>query len=508
MTRYKKLTLLHANDMHGDFLEESADGVNTGGISMLSGYVSKVRSEEPNTIFAIAGDMFRGSVIDSEYQGLSTIELMNVIAPDVVSLGNHEVDYGLTHLMFIEKCAKFPIICANFRIKSNNASIFEPFHIVEIDDMKILFIGILTAEVLSSIKDGSLITSFLDITDAAEEIGRICDAYNALDIDLTVLLTHIGIEEDKLLAEKLDPRWGVDLIIGGHSHTLTEEPIVINGVPIVQAGFGTKQIGRFDITIDRENNCIEDYSWQIVPIESTHCPRDLELESLLDHFRSQTDEKYSHVITRLARKLTHPGKLQETEIGDLFADALRNSLGTDMFFMASGSIRKPELGPIVTHQDLKEIFPFDDAAYILSVKGSQLKRMLSRMLREEIWSGIHCEFYQMSRGVAVEWSRKEQKILSLSYRAKPIEDDKQYTVGFQAYHYQTIEENLGISIEELSENKKPVIAATSCFDVLEEYLSTHQNLNVRSRPRIVILDAPEAGGAAEDIEQDNTEDKK
>ena len=107
-TRYKKLTLLHSNDMHGDFLAENVSDELVGGVSMLSGYVNKVRQEEKNVIYAIAGDMFRGSIIDSEYQGISTIEIMNLLAPDVVTLGNHEVDYGLTHLLFLEKCATFP----------------------------------------------------------------------------------------------------------------------------------------------------------------------------------------------------------------------------------------------------------------------------------------------------------------------------------------------------------------------------------------------------------------
>ena len=486
MAELKKLTLLHANDLHGDFLAEEKDGKLVGGLSMLSGYVSKVRAEEPNTLFVIAGDMFRGSVIDSEYQGLSTIELMNLMSPDVVSLGNHEVDYGLTHLMFIEKCASFPIICSNFRIKSNDRSLFEPFRIVEIGGMKILFIGILTAEVLPSIKDGGLVSSFLDITDPASEIGRICNSYNAMDVDFTVLMTHIGIEADKLLAEQLDPAWGVDLIVGGHSHTLTPEPVVVNGIPIVQAGMGTDQIGRFDLSIDTDSNSIADYSWRIVPIDSESCPRDLDLESLLDHFRSQTDAKYNRVVTRLARKLTHPGKLEETEIGDLFADAMKNSLGTDMFFMASGSIRKPELGPIVTHQDLKEIFPFDDAAYVLHVKGSQLRRMTEHMLRSEIWTGIHCEFYQMSKGVEIEWSKSEEKLIRFDFKGKPFEDDRLYSVGFQAYHYQTMGENLGVSAEEISKNRKPMIVSTSCFDVLEEYLGSHRKLGGRVSGRIVI----------------------
>jgi len=95
MKNLKNLTILHSNDMHGDFLAEDECGKLIGGVSMLSGYIQKVRAEEENIIYTISGDMFRGSVIDSEYKGLSTIEIMNMLAPDVATLGNHEVDYGI-----------------------------------------------------------------------------------------------------------------------------------------------------------------------------------------------------------------------------------------------------------------------------------------------------------------------------------------------------------------------------------------------------------------------------
>mgnify|MGYP004445813773 FL=1 len=173
MKNLKKLTILHSNDMHGDFLQEQIDDKLVGGVSMLSGYINKVRAEEPNTICAIAGDMFRGSVIDSEYLGLSTIEIMNMIAPDVVTLGNHETDYGLSHLLFIEKCAQFPIINANLHITLNNARLFKPYHIIELDGMKILFIGILTEEVMSQTKNDGLVGSVVNVEEAAAEVGKI-----------------------------------------------------------------------------------------------------------------------------------------------------------------------------------------------------------------------------------------------------------------------------------------------------------------------------------------------
>ena len=136
----KKLTILHSNDLHGDFLAEEIDSELVGGVSMLSGYINKVRNEEKNVIYAIAGDMLRGSIIDSEYKGLSTIEIMNLLTPDVATVGNHEVDYGLAHLLFIEKCANFPIINANMYLNVNGTRLFSPYHIIEIDGIKILFI--------------------------------------------------------------------------------------------------------------------------------------------------------------------------------------------------------------------------------------------------------------------------------------------------------------------------------------------------------------------------------
>ena len=190
MKNLKKLTILHSNDMHGDFLAEQIDERLVGGVSLLSGYVNKVRREEKNVIYAIAGDMFRGSVIDSEYKGPSTIGIMNLMGPDVATIGNHEVDYGLAHLLFLEKCADFPIINANLHIKSNGRRMFRPFWIAHIDGMKILFIGIITEEVLAATKNDELIGSFVDIGEAAREVGNICNAYNAIDIDFTAGIVY------------------------------------------------------------------------------------------------------------------------------------------------------------------------------------------------------------------------------------------------------------------------------------------------------------------------------
>ena len=230
----KKLTILHSNDLHGDFLPTEKDGTETGGIARLAGYVNRVRREEENVLYLNAGDMFRGSVIDSEFMGLSTIDLMNLLAPDVTTVGNHEVDYGIAHLLFLEKCARFPIINANLFVTFNNSRLFEPYRNLEIGGMQILVIGILTEEVISSTKLEKVIGTFIDVEEAAREVGVICDNYRTRKTDLVILLTHIGIEKDRELASLLNPEWGVDLIVGGHSHEELKPPKVIGNTRICQ----------------------------------------------------------------------------------------------------------------------------------------------------------------------------------------------------------------------------------------------------------------------------------
>ena len=477
MANLKKLTILHSNDMHGDFLAEEVDAQLIGGVSMLSGYVNQVRKEEKNTVYCIAGDMFRGSVIDSEFRGISTIEIMNMLSPDVVTIGNHEIDYGIAHLLFLEKCAKFPIINANLHITTTGARLFKAHHIIEMDGMKILFIGILTDAVLPQAKKEALVGNMVELEDAVTEVERICNAYNALDIDCTVLLTHIGFEEDKLLAAKLDPALGVDIIIGGHSHTFLEQPETVNGILIAQAGTGTDQIGRFDLEIDMDSNSVHRFTWTSVPITDEHCPRDVALEKILNHYKLAAEEKYSRVITRLKRPLTHPSWYQETELGGFLADILQESLRLDLMLVGSGSIRVKEFGPIVLFSDLTECLPYDDAAIALWVTGSQLTKMILYMLRDQVWEGTHCEFFQFSSGTRVVYDRKNRQLLEFSLEGQPIQEDRIYKIGLQYYFYLNMKDFFSVTQEEVSQNGPPRQVATSCREVLDEYLSCHRNLD-------------------------------
>ncbi len=483
----KHLTLIHNNDMHGDFLPEEKDGKQVGGLPLLSGYLSKMRAEKENLVYAIAGDMFRGSIIDSEYMGLSTISLMNLLNPDVATIGNHEVDYGLAHLLFLDKCATFPLICANLFVTLNNQRLFDPYLNVEVGGMKILFIGILTDEVLASTKGEKIIGSFIDLEAAAKEVGIICDNYRTVRTDMTILLTHIGLENDIKLANMLDPDWGVNMIIGGHSHTFMEKPEVVNGVPIVQAGTGTGIIGQIDIQYDQEKKEIEDFRWKCVPINEKTAPVDEIMEELIDSYRTQTDTKYKRVVTRWARKLTHPSREQETEMGNLYADTMAWEASFDVMMFGSGSIRKKELGPVIEYQDMVENTPFDDVLWMFELTGAQFRQMVQHLMRDEAWVG-ETEFYQFSKGVRIVYRKSTHTIEELRFRGEDVTDDMRIKIGLQNYHYKNFDAFLGIPLEEVKKNMKPRVVATSVNNIIEEYFATNNGLDAHVEGRIVVLD--------------------
>jgi 5'-nucleotidase len=480
----KKFTILHSNDMHGDFLAEMRAGETKliGGLALLSGYINKVRREEENVFYVIAGDMLQGSLIDSEYKGVSTMGLMNYLAPDVVSLGNHEFDYGLSHLLFLEKVANFPIVNANLYIKPYSKRLMRPYLILTKAGFDFLFTGIITEKVMDTIKMDPLISSFVTLEEASKEIGKICNAYKNDDIDLTILLTHIGFDSDLELAKLLHPDWGVDIIVGGHSHTILEKPALENGVIIVQAGVGTNHVGRLDVLVDDDTNSVVEYKWQLIPIDENIAEPDKVLSDYLEKYQEEVDQKYNAIICKLAVEHTHPQREIETSLGNLFADAFADNAECHVMFVASGSIRTPTLGPLVTMRDLLTCFPYNDILTRYTVTGEQLTHIFGHIMRKDNRNG-EGECYQVNDRVRATYSDGEKMLVSLKLDGENVDPAKLYTICLQNYHAKNSETYLNISQEELNANKTKVVS-TSSFEVLEEYLKNNQNTSRRVEGRL------------------------
>jgi 5'-nucleotidase / UDP-sugar diphosphatase len=315
-------------------------------------------------------------------------------------------------------------------------------------------------------------------------VGRICNAYKNDDVDLTILLTHIGFESDKELAALLRPEWGVDMIIGGHSHTILDQPANVNGILIAQAGVGTDQIGRFDITVDGDTNSIVEWTWQLVPIDSDHAKPDQQLGDYIQQYKATVDRKYATIVCRFADKITHPRREVETALGNLTADALMEIGRADMILMGSGFIRSAELGPMVTLGNFTTCFPFQESLTRCSVTGEQITHIFGFIMRPQNRNG-EGECYQVSRGVQATYSESEQRLESLTLNGEPVIAGRTYTFCLPEYHFRNAKRFLDVSTEELSALAMPRSVTTSIPDTLEEYLRTHQNLTGAVEGRLV-----------------------
>jgi len=482
----RKFTILHSNDMHGDFLAElqGAEGKLIGGLALLSGYINRVRREEENVLYVISGDMVQGSIIDAEYKGLSTMQIMNYLAPDVVTLGNHEFDYGVPQLLLLEKLANFPIVNANLYIEHYNKRLMKPCHIITLAGFDILFIGIITSNIVHELGRDPLISKLFTLRDAATEIGKIINAYKSEDIDLTVLLTHIGFDADLQLATLLKSEWGVDMIIGGHSHTILDDPARVNGILIAQAGVGTDQVGRFDIIVDDDSNSVVDWQWQLVPITSEIAEPDEGLQEYIQSFLRDIPPERRDLLCKFAEKLGHPVRVEETPLGNLVADALADMTHADLVLIGSGAIRMKELGPRVTQSDFNACFPFEEALERLVLSGSQLKHIFAHIMRPENRTG-QGECFQVNRGVCAVYNEVGRQLESLTLNGQPIDDGRTCSVCLSIFHKRNPQRFLDLSAEEISQFGEPITVSTSIRDMLQEYFRSNQNLSRRVEGRLM-----------------------
>ena len=488
MSGIKKLTLLHSNDLHGAFFPVEKDGVFTGGISLLAGCLNKIRSQEESVLYAIAGDLLKGSLIDAEFKGISTIEMINLLKPDVATVGNHESDYGLAHLLFLEKCARFPLLSANMNIVGSGKRLFEPYTIIDIGGMKVMFIGLVTKEILLSLKSEELIGNYLNVDDYDRQIATILDSYKTRDVDLTVLMTHIGYEEDRRLAQRLGHDSGIDILIGAHSHTLLSRPKIINDIPIVQVGSGFDHLGRFDIEIDTDIHSILSYDYEVLDIDAKHYEKDALMEEVLAAYSKQVEDQGERILTTFSRRFTHTSRHQESELSDLFADLMQMDSSFDIMMLGTGSFRGKGLGPVVDQRSFKEVYPFDNAIYMLKVKGKTFRKMCHHFLKASIESKGADEFYAFSKGVQVIYDPKNDLLEHCRFLNKEIEDEDLLKIALQEFHLNNCEDFLGVSLAELSALDRPVMVVKNDASTYEEMLLNCFEPEPSDSKRIIIKD--------------------
>lgn len=431
----KEITILHANDIHGQLnFTVNKDLEVQGGISLLSGYVKKVRQER-EVFFGICGDILQEDISGSDYKGTNTVELINYIKPDAISLGNHELDYGLAHLLIFKECVGSHVLCANMIVSSMNQMLFKPSMVYEINGVRMLLIGVIPKAFFNRIMSDEFCRNMLDYKDTYDAVRDEIKAHEAEHIDLVVLMSHYGIEGDRTLAQEMPPDIHVDLILGGHTHIDMDGAEVVNGIPIAQSSYGTTHIGRFDLVVDTERGGITEWNWKRIPLTESVCSFDYGVDDLADRvvFHKKPNRDNS-VICEFEKMYEHKSRLFESDLGNIIADAFADIFPVDFVILQSGSLRRAECGPVVTEKEFKELYPFDDRYIVVDLTGKEIKDAFEYLFSLKPDGSVMNGTFQYSRGFRLVadgtdcWNRG-CRVESLTLNGKEFVDDGIYRVG-------------------------------------------------------------------------------
>ncbi len=432
----KRLTLLHSDDWHGCLMfKVDKDLVMYGGISMMADYIKRVRSSEDRVFFSISGDILEADIQGADYKGVNTVELINSIRPDAISLGNHEMDYGLAHLLIFKECLGMPVLNANIMVAPLNKHLFQASLVRDLQGVKLLVIGLLPRSFFDKIDSDSFCRDMLSYKDSYEAIREESRRHADEHIDLVVLMTHYGIEGDRALAREMPADCRVDLILGGHSHIAMAAPEVVNDIVIVQSNYGTTHIGRFDLGIDTAAHRLVSWRWKLVEITSENCDFDEEIESLADRVLYTNRPISKGKIGEFAVPCHHESRLLETELGDIVADAFQESYGVDLVLLQSGSIRRMECSGTLTEAELRELYPYDDVFVEVGFSGKELREMFAWLFARKPDGSLISGKFQYSRGfeLVVDFAdcrNQGGRIVHLHLWGEELDDSRIYRLGF------------------------------------------------------------------------------
>jgi len=390
----KVVTLLFTNDIESAYDSVPAwwlaDMERIGGIAELSTLIREVRQSEPNVFLFDAGDIFTGA-LSRLTDGALMFEFMITMGYDAMGIGNHEFDYGEEIFSWQKNRAPFPVLSANLFFKGTDHPFAQAHAIIERDGIRIGVIGILGQDAAATAIAPHHIDE-LDVIDPAEAVARSVAELRD-EVDLIVLLTHMGHTAPMQTDAEADPRLdrdinadialagaveGIDVLFGGHADAGTRKPVrnEKTGTLIMQTFGQATYLGFLQLTLDGDSGEIKSYDGKLLPVNTTTLEPDPEIVRKNNDYQ-QAFPEIMEVVGRNAERLNRK-YFDEADIGNLIADMMVEGSSADIGLMHPGGIRKDLPAGDVRIMDILDTSPFIDNVLVMRVTGAQLKQVLEQ----------------------------------------------------------------------------------------------------------------------------------
>ena len=521
------LTLLHTNDTHSHIEqfdsnsascseEEAAAGECSGGIARRATKLAELRSMATNPIVVDAGDQFQGSLYYTQYRGLEAADYMPMLGYQAMAVGNHEFDDGPANLAKFIDAVGLPVLSANIDASADPdlAGKIAASTVIEVDGEQVGLIGLTTDTAPTSSSPGDTV-SFAEYVPSLEPV--IADL-EAQGINKIILLSHIGYADDQTLAAAID---GIDVIVGGHSHTLLSNsaaeasgpyPTVVNapnGAPvlIVQDGAYGKYLGDLEVTFD-DNGVAT--SWQGDPILlDASVTEDPDVLTMVAKMAQPLETLRTNVIGQSAGLLDgsrESCRYGECTLGNLVTDAMlwaTQNDGTQIAVENGGGLRASIEAGDVTMGNVLEVLPFGNTMATFGLKGSDVLLALENgVSRAESPDNEGTGRFAQVAGLRYAWDGTKpagERIISAEVRGadgsySPVDPEAVYQVVTNDFDRRGGDDYAVFADAAIN----PYDFGAPLDQAVADYISAHSPLDVKLEGRITRIDgaAPTAEAAA------------
>ncbi len=397
-----RLTIMHTNDTHAH-LDNIARRISA---------ITKVRAQKPYSLLLDAGDVFSGTLYFNEFHGLADLEFMNLAGYDAMTLGNHDFDQGTGPLANFIKGAEFPFVDANVDL-SKDTNLSDRFHdeitehpkngsvyngmIKVVKGEKIGIFGLTTAETLVISNPGKDVVFQNYIQKAKRAVADL----KGKGANKIIALSHLGFDDgggdnDLTLAKEVE---GIDVIVGGHSHTKLDAPVVeqTGSEPtiIVQANEYGKYLGTVDVTFDKNGKVIG-HDGKLIDIDQKFnnrfvIPDDPKAAQILEtKYKPAVLEKQRTIIGTTTVDLIGgrpDARVRETNLGNLMTDAIlakAKTINPDTLIaiQSGGGIRTSIPAGNINLAHVFELMPFGTSLAIIKLTGAEIKQVLEFSVKD------------------------------------------------------------------------------------------------------------------------------
>jgi len=478
----KRLTIIQLNDSHG-YLEPHPELIwngdhavfrELGGIARIASLFEQIRNEtNDHTITLDNGDTFHGTYPAVASNGKDLIPIFNELNIDAMT-AHWEFAYGPDTFTCNVKQLNYPMLAINIYNKSNNKLLFPPYHIIERAGLKIGIIGI-----AATIVDKTMPASFstgIYFTLGKEELPRyIKELRNIKQVDLVVVISHLGFPQEMKLASEVD---GIDVLLSGHTHNRLETPVIVNQTIIIQSGCHGSFIGRLDLEI--KEGQVTDYKHQLIPVDEKINPNKAmkaKVNSVLEPHREMLQKVVGYTETPL-----HRYTALESTMDNLLLAAINEAAGTTIAFSNGWRYGAPIVTGPITINDLWNIVPTNPPISIVELTGAELLEMIEENIEHTYSRDPYQQmggYIKRALGINVYFKIENPygyRIQEFFIGGKPLDKNKSYTVAFITA--QGVPEKYGVNRRDLN---------ILTIDTLQTYLTKHQTVDIKHNGTFILV---------------------